>query len=70
MGTMLDSHLPAFQSISSAERAGFSPLATDEIDPSCFDLVASPETPQREYSIEARPEQIMSAEHLKIILKI
>ncbi|KAK5627289.1 hypothetical protein RRF57_003004 [Xylaria bambusicola] len=69
IATTPSNHLPALQNLNSTDNDGLKPLDIEEIDPACFDLVAPPEVPQRQYSIEARSELLMSAEHLKIIFE-
>ncbi|KAI0515374.1 hypothetical protein F5B22DRAFT_656057 [Xylaria bambusicola] len=69
IGTTPSDHLPALQSLSSTDNDGLKPLGTEEIDPTCFDLVAPPEAPRHQSSIETSSELLMSAEHLKIIFE-
>ncbi|GAW16810.1 hypothetical protein ANO14919_062490 [Xylariales sp. No.14919] len=61
------SHLPALQSLNLADHDGLKPLATEEIDPASFDLVAPPEAPQPRYSVEVKSELLLSVEHLRVI---
>ncbi|KAI0969877.1 hypothetical protein F4678DRAFT_438586 [Xylaria arbuscula] len=65
IATTLGSHLPALQNLNLDD--GLKPLATEEIDPASFDLVAPPEVPQLQYSLEAKSELLVSVEHLRVI---
>ncbi|KAI1423729.1 hypothetical protein F5Y12DRAFT_511791 [Xylaria sp. FL1777] len=67
VGTTQGSHLPALQNLNLADHDGLKPLATEEFDPVSFDLVAPPETPQPQYSIEVKSELLLSVDHLRII---
>ncbi|KAI8952669.1 hypothetical protein F4801DRAFT_200226 [Xylaria longipes] len=67
IATTPGSQLPALQSINLADHDGLKPLVAEEIDPSSFDLVAPPEAPEPQYSVEVKSELLLSAEHLRII---
>ncbi|KAI0445421.1 hypothetical protein F4803DRAFT_507639 [Xylaria telfairii] len=67
VATTPGSQLPALQSINIADHDGLKPLAAEEIDPASFDLVAPPEAPEPQYSVEVKSELLLSSEHLKVI---
>ncbi|KAI0197409.1 hypothetical protein EV127DRAFT_507646 [Xylaria flabelliformis] len=67
IATTPGSQLPALQSINLADHDGLKPLVAEEIDPASFDLVAPPEAPEPQYSVEVKSELLLSAEHLRII---
>ncbi|KAI0552523.1 hypothetical protein F4679DRAFT_592078 [Xylaria curta] len=67
IATTPGSQLPALQSINLADHDGLKPLVAEEIDPASFDLVAPPEAHEPQYSVEAKSELLLSAEHLRII---
>ncbi|KAI1750089.1 hypothetical protein F4782DRAFT_548907 [Xylaria castorea] len=67
IATTPGSQLPALQSITLADHDGLKPLVAEEIDPASFDLVAPPEAPEPQYSVEVKSELLLSAEHLRII---
>lgn len=67
IATTPGSQLPALQSINIADHEGLKPLVAEEIDPASFDLVAPPEAPEPQYSVEVKSELLFSSEHLKII---
>ncbi|KAJ8115510.1 hypothetical protein ONZ43_g4651 [Nemania bipapillata] len=50
-----------------ADHGGLKPLVVEEIDPASFDLVAPPEAPEPQYSVEVKSELLMSVEHLRVI---
>ncbi|TGJ78645.1 hypothetical protein E0Z10_g10125, partial [Xylaria hypoxylon] len=68
IATTPGSHLPALQSLNLADHDGLKPLATEEIDPASFDLIAPPEAPQPQYSFEVKSELLLSVEHLRVIV--
>ncbi|KAI1126781.1 hypothetical protein F5Y10DRAFT_204743 [Nemania abortiva] len=67
IATTPGSHLPALQSMNLADHDGLKPLVAEDIDPASFDLVAPPEAPEPQYSVEVKSELLLSVEHLKII---
>ncbi|KAI0201015.1 hypothetical protein F4808DRAFT_460219 [Astrocystis sublimbata] len=69
ISTTLGSLLPALQSINIADHQGLRPLIAEDIDPASFDLVAPPEPPEPQYSVEMKSEMLYSAEHLKVIFE-
>ncbi|KAI0115481.1 hypothetical protein GGR51DRAFT_408053 [Nemania sp. FL0031] len=67
IATTPGSHLPGLQSVNLADHDGLKPLVVEEIDPASFDLVAPPEAPEPQYSVEVKSELLLSVEHLKVI---
>ena len=66
--TSIPTSIPALQSKGVYdEHDALEPLAEEELDPGSFDLVAPPEAGYKQYSLEARSEQLFSSDHLKII---
>lgn len=50
-----------------ADHDGLKPLVPEDIDPASFDLVAPPEAPAPQYSVEVKSELLLSVEHLRVI---
>ncbi|KAI2643287.1 hypothetical protein GGS21DRAFT_7547 [Xylaria nigripes] len=69
IATTPGSNLPALQSMNVTDHDGLKPLVAEEIDAACFDLVAPPEAPDSQYSLEAKSELLFSAEHLRVIFE-
>ncbi|KAI0876568.1 hypothetical protein GGS24DRAFT_513435 [Hypoxylon argillaceum] len=67
IATTPGSNLPALQSMNLADHDGLKPLVPEDIDPASFDLVAPPEAPAPQYSVEVKSELLLSVEHLRVI---
>ncbi|KAI1112619.1 hypothetical protein F5Y14DRAFT_254105 [Nemania sp. NC0429] len=67
IATTPETHLTGLQSTHLADHDGLKPLAAEEIDPASFDLVAPPQAPEPQFSVEEKSELLLSAEHLQVI---
>ncbi|KAI1188507.1 hypothetical protein F5B17DRAFT_451667 [Nemania serpens] len=67
IATTPENHLLGLQSTNLADHDGLKPLVAEELDPASFDLVAPPQAPEPQLSVEVKSELLLSAEHLRAI---